>query len=124
LHAQLDSLQTTLENLSDNNIIDFYMIQNQLKVRFSIDKLKSYEWNPAEYNVCGAFAEILNGKYDSLEVRLHSFNMKMDAIPAYYEAESKYKKPTLEHCSWDLSFRWLSVFLKDLTTALNKSKLN
>jgi hypothetical protein len=42
------------------------MIQNQLKVRFSIDKLKSYEWNPAEYNVCGA-AEILNGKYDSLE---------------------------------------------------------
>jgi hypothetical protein len=58
---------------------------------FSIDKLKSYEWNPAEYNVCGAFAEILNGKYDSLEVRLHSFNIKMDAIPAYYEAESKYK---------------------------------
>jgi hypothetical protein len=53
----------------DNNIIDFYMIQNQLKAPFSIDKLKSYEWNPAEYNVCGAFAEILNGKYDSLEVR-------------------------------------------------------
>jgi hypothetical protein len=43
------------------------MIQNQLKAHFSIDKLKSYEWNPAEYNVCGAFAEILNGKYDSLE---------------------------------------------------------
>jgi hypothetical protein len=62
------------------------MIQNQLKVPFSIDKLKSYEWNPAEYNVCGAFAEILNGKYDSLEVRLHSFNIKMEAIPAYYEA--------------------------------------
>jgi hypothetical protein len=30
------------------------MIQNQLKAPFSIDKLKSYEWNPAEYNVCGA----------------------------------------------------------------------
>jgi hypothetical protein len=82
-HAQLDSRQNYFENLSDNNIIDFYMIQNQLKVRFSIDKLKSYEWNPAEYNVCGA---LLNGKYDSLEVRLHSFNIKMDAIPAYYEA--------------------------------------
>jgi hypothetical protein len=54
-----------LENLSDNNILIFYMIQNQLKAPFSIDKLKSYEWNPAEYNVCGA-AEILNGKYDSL----------------------------------------------------------
>ena len=79
-HAQLDSLQHyPLENLSDSNIIDFYMIQNQLKSSiFSIDKLKSYQWNPAEYNVSGAFAEILNGKYDSLEVRLHSFNMKMD----------------------------------------------
>jgi hypothetical protein len=51
--------------------------------------------------------------------------MKMDAIPAYYEA-AKYKKPNIRaYCSWDLSkFRWVSVFLKDLTTALNKSKLN
>jgi hypothetical protein len=32
------------------------MIQNQLKAHFSIDKLKSYEWNPA-YNVC-AFRNI------------------------------------------------------------------
>jgi hypothetical protein len=30
---------------------------------------------PSKYNVCGAFAEILNGKYDSLEV-FHSFNIK------------------------------------------------
>jgi hypothetical protein len=27
---------------------------------------------PIEYNVCGAFAQILNGKYDA-EVRLHNF---------------------------------------------------
>jgi hypothetical protein len=88
------------------------MIQNQLKVPFSIDKLKSYEWNPAEYNVCGAFAEILNGKYDSLEVRLHSFNIKMDAIPAYYEAAKvNIKTNARAYCSWDLSkFRWMSVF--------------
>jgi hypothetical protein len=32
----------------------------------------------AEYNVSGAFAEILNGKYDSLDVRLHNFNIKND----------------------------------------------
>jgi hypothetical protein len=31
----------------------------------------------------------LNGKYDSLDVRLHNFNIKMTAIPAYYEAAKK-----------------------------------
>ncbi|CAM3036969.1 DUF885 domain-containing protein [Flavobacterium frigoris] len=128
-HAQLDSLQNyPLENLSDNNIIDFYMIQNQLKSSiFSIDKLKSYEWNPAEYNVCGAFAEILNGKYDALEVRLHSFNIKMDAIPVYYEAaKANIKNPTLEHTALAISqnLGGVSVFEKDLISALGKSKLS
>jgi hypothetical protein len=46
-----------LENLSINNIIDFYMIQNH-RCHFLL-KLKSYEWNPAEYNtVCGACRNI------------------------------------------------------------------
>ncbi|MEZ7500155.1 DUF885 domain-containing protein [Flavobacterium sp. Arc3] len=128
-HAQLDSLQNySLENLTDNNIIDFYMIQNQLKSSiFSIDKLKSYQWNPAEYNVSGAFAEILNGKYDSLEVRLHSFNLKMDAVPAYYEAAKvNIKNPTLEHTALAISqnLGGISVFEKDLISALAKSKLS
>jgi hypothetical protein len=35
------------------------MIQNQLKVHFS-DKLKSLRMESAEYNVSGAFAEILS----------------------------------------------------------------
>ncbi|PKH68260.1 DUF885 domain-containing protein [Flavobacterium sp. ALD4] len=128
-HAQLDSLQNyALENLTDNNIIDFYMIQNQLKSSiFSIDKLKSYQWNPAEYNVSGAFAEILNGKYDSLEVRLHSFNMKMDAVPAYYEAAKvNIKNPTLEHTTLAISqnLGGISVFEEDLISAVAKSKLS
>jgi hypothetical protein len=72
------------------------------------------------------FAEILNGKYDSLEVRLHSFNIKMEAIPAYYEAAKANINPTLEHTALGISqnLGGVSVFLKDLTTALNKSKLN
>jgi hypothetical protein len=91
-----------------HNIIDF-TIQNQLKVHFLLIKIN--EWNPAEYNVCGA-AEILNGKYDSLEVRLHSFNIKMDAIPAE-AAKANIKSNIRAYCSWDLSkFRWVSVFQK------------
>lgn len=86
-NAQLDSLKSySIDNLSDKNKTDYHMIKNQLDgIIFSIKELKSSQWNPAEYNVCGAFAEILNGNYDSLEVRLKAFNAKMNNIPAYYE---------------------------------------
>ncbi|MBC5841849.1 DUF885 domain-containing protein [Flavobacterium sp. F-380] len=127
-HSQLDSLQRyPIKSLSDNNIIDFHIIQNQLKdVIFNIDKLKSNEWNPAEYNVSGAFAEILNGKYDTLEVRLRSINTKLKAVPAYYEAAKKnIKNPTLEHTALaiDQNLGGIAVFEQDLNSAVNKSKL-
>jgi uncharacterized protein (DUF885 family) len=127
-HSQLDSLQRyPINNLSDSNIIDFYIIQNQLKnVIFNIDKLKSNEWNPAEYNVSGAFAEILNGKHDSLEKRLHSFNAKMTTIPAYYEAAKKnLKNPTVEHTALAIAqnLGGIAIFEQDLNAALKKSKL-
>jgi hypothetical protein len=127
-HAQLDSLQHySTEDLSDNNTIDYYIIKNQLQSSiFRIDKLKSYQWNPSEYNVCSAFAEILNGKYHSLEVRLHSFYLKMNTIPAYYEAaKNNIKDPTLEHTALAIAqnLGGLSVFQKDLSIALGKSKL-
>ncbi|EIA07674.1 DUF885 domain-containing protein [Flavobacterium frigoris] len=127
-HAQLDSLQRySIEDLSDNNIIDYYIIKNQLQSSiFRIDKLKSYIWNPSEYNVCGAFAELLNGKYDAADARLHSFYLKMNAIPAYYEAAKvNIKNPTLEHTELAIAqnLGGLSVFEKDLPKALAKSKL-
>jgi hypothetical protein len=98
--AQLDSLhQFEIGALSDNNKTDFRMIKNQLEsTLFSINELKSGEWNPSEYNVCGSFSEILNGKYDTEEVRLRAFGTKLSAVPAYYEAAKKnIKNPTIEH---------------------------
>ena len=87
-NVNLDSLKNySAENLSDNNKTDFYMIKNQIEsMVFNINEMKSYEWNPAEYNVCGVFAEILNGNYDSLDNRLRNFSLKMRNIPAFYEA--------------------------------------
>ena len=127
-NAQLDSLkQYDIESLSDNNKTDFQMIKNQLEATiFSINELKSSEWNPAEYNVCGAFAEILNGKYDTPEVRLRAFNIKMNAIPAYYEAAKKnIKNPTIEHTDLAIAqnIGGSSVFGDDLNAALKQSKL-
>jgi uncharacterized protein (DUF885 family) len=128
VQAQLDSLENySLESLSDNNKTDFYMIKNQLQSSvFNIKEIKSNQWNPSEYNVCGAFAELLNGKYASLEVRLHNFNLKMNAIPAYYAAaKANIKNPTIEHTELAIAqnLGGLSVFEKDLFLALNESKL-
>ncbi|MFH6942479.1 DUF885 domain-containing protein [Flavobacterium sp. FlaQc-50] len=126
--AQLDSLkQYTIEELSDKNKTDFYMIKNHLEdIIFSSKELKSGEWNPSEYNVCGSFAEILNGNYDSLEVRLRAFNTKMNGIPAFYEAAKKnIKNPTVEHTQLaiDQNLGGSSVFEEELSDALKKSKL-
>ncbi|MFB9107325.1 DUF885 domain-containing protein [Flavobacterium gyeonganense] len=127
-NVQLDSLKKyDIEDLSDKNKTDYHMIKNHLEsVIFGIKELKSSQWNPSEYNVCGAFAEILNGKYDSLEVRLRSFNTKMNAIPAYYEAAKKnIKNPTVEHTELAIAqnIGGSSVFEADLNDALSKSKL-
>jgi len=128
-NAQLDSLkQYNLQSLSDNNKTDFHMIKNQMEsILFYINELKSYEWNPSEYNVCGSFAEILNGKYDSPEVRLRAFNVKMNTVPAYYEAAKKnIKNPTIEHTELAIAqnLGGSSVFEADLNAALEKSKLS
>ncbi|GGF15376.1 DUF885 domain-containing protein [Flavobacterium limi] len=127
-NAQLDSLkQYDIEDLSDNNKTDYHMIKNQLQSTiFNVKELKSSQWDPSGYNVCGAFAEILNGNYDSLEIRLHAFNAKMNNIPAYYEtAKKNIKNPTVEHTELAIgqNLGGSSVFDADLNTALEKSKL-
>lgn len=126
--AQLDSLkQYNVDDLSDKNKTDFHMIKNQMDgIIFSTKKMKSSQWNPSEYNVCGAFAEILNGNYDSLETRLKAFNAKMNGIPAYYEAAKKnIKNPTIEHTELAIAqnLGGSSVFEGELNAALDKSKL-
>lgn len=123
--ANLDSLKSfDINGLSDNNKTDYYMIENQLKsTEWGINEMKSYEWNPSEYNVSGAFAEILAGNYDSLDVRLRNFYLKMLNIPAYYEAAKKnIKNPTLEHTQLAIeqNLGGISVFETDLHNALNK----
>ncbi|CAI2768048.1 DUF885 domain-containing protein [Flavobacterium collinsii] len=128
-NAQLNSLkQFNPEDLSDNNKTDFQMIKNQLEATiFSVKELKSSQWNPSEYNVCGAFAEILNGKYDTPEIRLRAFNAKMNNVPAYYEAAKKnIKNPTVEHTELAIAqnLGGSTVFDVDLAAALEKSKLS
>jgi uncharacterized protein (DUF885 family) len=124
---QLDSLKNyPLTQLSDNNKTDIQMIENLMKsFLFSINEIKSGTWNPAQYNVSGSFAEILNGNYDSIENRLRDFDLKMNNIPAYYEAAARnLKNPTIEHMELAIAqnLGGLSVFKTDFKSALSKSK--
>ncbi|MGC4039827.1 MAG: DUF885 domain-containing protein [Flavobacterium sp.] len=126
--SNLDSLKNySVESLSSNNVTDYYMIKNQLEgTVFSVNELKSYEWDPSSYNVCGSFAEILNGTYDSLDNRVASIDLKLDKVADFYKAaKANIKNPTLEHTQLaiDQNSGGKSVFETDLKDAVGKSKL-
>jgi uncharacterized protein (DUF885 family) len=126
--ANLDSLKGfDLQSLSDNNQTDYRLIESQLRSsEWYNTSFRSYEWNPSDYNVCGGFAEILANNYDSLDVRLHHFYLRLKNIPAYYEAAKKQiKNPTPEHVQLaiDQNLGGLSTFKEDLDAAIAKAHL-
>lgn len=128
-NGYLDSLkQFSIDGLNDNNKTDYYIIESSLKgTIWALREEKSYEWNPSQYNVSGSFADMLNNNYDSLDVRLRNFYLKMATIPAFYEAaKANISNPTVEHTQLaiDQNLGGVSVFENDLKAALEKSKLD
>ncbi len=127
--ANLDSLKNfKLSELSDVNMTDYYLIENQLKYsEWGIKEQKAYEWDPSGYNVCGSFADMLSNDYAPLDKRLHNFYLRMAAIPAYYKAaKQNIKNPTKEHTALAIeqNLGGISVFEQDLADALKKSHLD
>ncbi len=96
---QLDSLSRfEVTTLNDADKIDYHLMQNQMQeMEWSIQQLRSYQWDPSTYNVIGTFAYILNEHYAPLDKRLRNFYQKMSNIPLYYkEAEKQVKNPVTE----------------------------
>ena len=127
--SQLDSLALfNIDSLNNQNKTDFYLIENQLKSSiWSIQKFKSYQWNPAQYNVSEGFAEIINNNYAPLSQRLAAVKERLKFVPAYYEAAKKnIQNPTAEHTALaiDQNTGGLSVFEVDLVQALTKSSIS
>ena len=127
--SQLDSLGLfNIDSLNNQNKTDFYLIENQLKSSiWSIQKFKSYQWNPAQYNVSEGFAEIINNNYAPLSQRLAAVKERLKFVPAYYEAAKKnIQNPTAEHTALaiDQNKGGLSVFEVDLLQALTKSSIS
>jgi len=126
--VQTDSLLHYDPNiLSDNNKIDYQLIQNELQeMQWSQQTLKAWEWNPNTYNVVSTFAYILNEHYAPLDKRLRNFYEKMNNIPAYYkEAQKQIKNPVPELTSLtiDQLNGGLGIFDKDFADSLKKSKI-
>ena len=126
---ELNKLQRfPLAELSDANQTDYHLIENQLLYAiWCVRELKAFEWDPTTYNVCGSFADMLGNNYESLDKRLHSFNIRMSNVPQYYQvAKTNIKNPTIEHTQLAIeqNMGGLSVFEKDLPEALKKSTLS
>jgi len=53
---------------------------------FNLKELKSWMWNPADYNVCGSFSEILANGRIAKKSRVQALVARMAKVPAYYSA--------------------------------------
>lgn len=98
--ANLDSLKNyEKEQLGDSLLTDLLMIRDQLNaMRWYVTDFRSFEWNPASWNIAGECAEIMNGTYAALDVRLKSVNERLKNTAAYYDlAKKSISRPTVEH---------------------------
>ncbi|MBX2846216.1 MAG: DUF885 domain-containing protein [Saprospiraceae bacterium] len=97
---QLDQLKKIdFEALSNSDKVDYKLIENQLESNLWYrEAFKSYEWNPSNYNLGGAFFYVFKDEAKSLDERLAVIDTKLTAVPEYYEAaKANIKNPTKEH---------------------------
>jgi uncharacterized protein (DUF885 family) len=98
--AYLDSLSMiNVDNLNQNNFIDYKIMKFNLKSSiFSLDTLRSYEWNPQVYNTGGAIYGLVAREFAPLKERLLNVKERIKAIPAVLEhAKINLINPTKIH---------------------------
>ncbi len=99
-NTHLEKLKSfSTESLDNANKTDKAMMQNFLqRIIFEINELKSYQWNPSNYNVAEAIADVLNDKKRDAQQKLRLIYLRLKSVPDYYAAAQKnIKNPTLEH---------------------------
>lgn len=125
---QLSMLQAfDIDSLSANELIDYRLIENLInRDIWEITKFKSWQWNPASYNVAGGFAQLINEDFAPLDDRLRSVLARMENVPAYYSAaRENITNPTLEHTQLAQMQNKgaFSVFSDDLLSQVESSGL-
>lgn len=117
----------SLSTLTDANKIDYKILEDFFHYNiFLIDTYKSWQWNPAEYNVGASFSYILSENYEPLSKRLNSFYQKLKNVPAYYTAAKlNIQHPTKEHAQLaiDQNEGTLTIFEKDFIDSVKTMHL-
>lgn len=78
---------------------DLAVLKSELEAeRWALTTLKSWQWNPALYNVAEPIALLLSTPYAPEPDRLRSVRQRLLKVPAYYAAaKAAIRKPTREH---------------------------
>lgn len=117
-----------VEKLDLLNQVDHRMIKDALlSNKFNIERFKAYAWNPAVYNLGGAFFQVLNYRGKDLDWRITQLSKKLEQIPAYYEAaKQQLASPSRIHTELALKQLQgsLSIFQRDLIDSLAVSSHN
>lgn len=86
-----DSLhQFSLNNLSDSNKTDYYLIENFFNSsKWSVDTFKQWQWDPSSYNVGEDFDLVASRKDIPLNEKLTIISKRLSYVPAYFDAAKK-----------------------------------
>ena len=116
-----------LDSLSPNNQIDLRLLRNELRAeRWYADTLKSWQWNPANYNLGASVGDLLNGRHFRLDRRLRNISDKISHAAEYYAAaRTNVSNPTREHTELGIKQNagGLEVFGSALADSVRKSGL-
>jgi uncharacterized protein (DUF885 family) len=117
-----------LDSLSPANQIDWRLLRNELhSQRWYADTLRSWQWNPASYNLGASVGDLLNGRHYPLARRLRNISDKIAQAPAYYAAaKANITNPTREHAELAVQQNegGLAVFGPALADSVRKSSLS
>ncbi len=124
----LDSLHSyNYNNLSDDNKINYNIIQNQLQSAvWYIDTFKSQQRDPSSYNIGGECYYLLTQNYAPLTQRLQTLSKHIQHTTEYYTAAQKtINHPTKEYT--DLAIKQnegsIDIFGAALTDSIKGSSL-
>ncbi len=125
----LDSLHNyAYNNLSDDNKIDYNIIQNQLQSNiWYIDTFKSQQRDPSSYNLGGECYYLLTQNYAPLAQRLQTLSAHIQHAPEYYAAaQSVINHPTKEYTTLAIQQNMgsIDVFGAALSDSIKASSLS
>ncbi|MBY5920924.1 DUF885 domain-containing protein [Ferrimonas balearica] len=85
--------------LTSNARTDKALLDNLLdSMEWEVTRFKAWQWNPAQYNVAGPFARLMNEEYADLDIRLKAVLGRMGNVSQFYAAaRGNINNPTLEH---------------------------